>query len=184
MRAHLEALDAQIGALDAELEEIARHEPWRDPVAWLCCFRGIATHTALGLLAEIGDFRRFPSPRELMSFLGLTPSEYSSGQQRHRGHITKTGNQHARRLVIEAAWHYRHPPRRSARTRRAAQVAGAEVAARAWAAQIRLHRRQRDLLGRGKRSTVVNVAVPRELVGFLWAAMTERPLRAREASAA
>jgi transposase len=184
MRAHLEALEAQIRALDAELEEIATHEPWREPVAWLCCFRGIATHTALGLLAEIGDFRRFPSPRELMSFLGLTPTEYSSGQQRHRGHITKTGNQHARRLVIEAAWHYRHPPRRSARGRRAAQVAGPEVAARAWAAQIRLHHRQRDLLGHGKRSTVVNVAVARELVGFLWAAMTEQPLRAQEAIAA
>jgi transposase len=177
MRAHLEALDAQIAALDAELEQIAAREPWREPVAWLCCFRGIATHTALGLLAEIGDFRRFPSPRELMSFLGLTPTEYSSGQQRHRGHITKTGNQHARRLVIEAAWHYRHPPRRSARTKRAAQLAGPEMAARAWAAQIRLHRRQRDLLGHGKRSTVANVAVARELVGFLWAAMTEQPLR-------
>ena len=112
-----------------------------------------------------------------MSFLGLTPSEYSSGPQRHRGHITKTGNQHARRLLIEAAWHYRHPPRRSARTARAAQVAGPEVAARAWAAQIRLHRRQRELIARGKRATVANVAVARELVGFLWAAMTEQPLR-------
>lgn len=177
MRAHLEALDAQLGALDAELEEIAGQAPWREPLAWLCCFRGVATRTALGLLAEIGDFRRFRSARELMSFLGLTPSEYSSGPQRHRGHITKTGNQHARRLLIEAAWHYRHPPRRSARTARAAQVAGPEVAARAWAAQIRLHRRQRELIARGKRATVANVAVARELVGFLWAAMTEQPLR-------
>jgi transposase len=177
MRAHLEALDAQIGALDAELEEIARQEPWREPVAWLCCFRGVATRTALGLLAEIGDFRRFRSPRELMSFLGLTPSEYSSGPQRHRGHITKSGNQHARRLLIEAAWHYRHPPRRSARTGRAAHLAGPEVAARAWAAQIRLHQRARDLTGRAKPSTLATVAVARELVGFLWAAMTEQPLR-------
>ena len=183
MRAHLESLDAQLAVLDKELEQVATREPWREPVAWLCCFRGIATHTALGLLAEIGDFRRFPTPRELMSFLGLTPTEYSSGQQRHRGHITKTGNQHARRLVIEAAWHYRHPPRRSARTNRASQIAGPEMAARAWAAQIRLHHRHRDLAQRGKRSTVANVAVARELIGFTWAAMCEQPLR-QEAAAA
>lgn len=183
MRAHLESLDAQIAALDAELEQVASRDPWRTAVDALCCFRGISIRTALGLVAEIGDFRRFPSPRELMSFLGLTPSEYSSGQQRHRGHITKTGNQHARRLVVEAAWHYRHPPRHSLKTDRAGHAAGPEMAARAWAAQIRLHHRQRNLAQHGKRSTVANVAVARELVGFIWAAMTEQPLR-QEATAA
>jgi transposase IS116/IS110/IS902 family protein len=76
---HLASLDAQIAAIDHQLEQIATHEPWADPVAWLCSFRGISTHTALGLLAEIGAFRRFAHPRELMSYLGLTPSEYSSG---------------------------------------------------------------------------------------------------------
>ena len=115
MLAHSAALDAQIAAIDQQLEQVATTEPWADPVAWLCSFRGIATRTALGLLAEIGDFRRFASPRELMSYLGLTPSEYSSGEQQHRGHITKTGNRHARRLLIEAAWHYQHRPRQSAR---------------------------------------------------------------------
>ena len=75
-------------------------------------FRGISTLTALGLIAEIGDFARFSHPRELASWLGITASEYSSGDQQHRGHITKAGNRHARRLLIEAAWHYRHPPRR------------------------------------------------------------------------
>lgn len=99
MRAHLDSLDAQLAALDHELAQIAAREPWSDPVAWLCSFRGIAIHTALGLLAEIGDFRRFAHPRELMSYLGLVPSEYSSGDQQHRGHITKTGNRHARRLM-------------------------------------------------------------------------------------
>ena len=93
----------------------------REPVAWLCSFRGIATRTALGLLAEIGDFRRFASPRELMSYLGLTPTEYSSGAQQHRGHITKAGNTHARRLLIEAAWNYQHRPRQSARAARLAE---------------------------------------------------------------
>jgi transposase len=183
MRAHHEALEAQIAALDHELEQIATQAPWAQPVGWLCCFRGIATRTALGLLAEIGDFRRFGSARELMSFLGLTPSEYSSGLQRHRGRITKAGNQHARRLLVEAAWHYRHPPRRSARAARSAEHGGPEAAARAFAAQVRLHHRHRDLIQRGKRSTVANVAVARELVGFIWAAMTEQPLR-QEAAAA
>ncbi len=115
MRAHLDGLDAQLATLDHEFAQIASREPWADPVAWLCSFRGIATHTALGLLAEIGDFRRFGAPRELMSYLGLTPSEYSSGDQQHRGHITKTGNRHARRLLVEAAWHYQHPARLSKR---------------------------------------------------------------------
>ena len=86
----------------------------RDRSQILTRFRGIATRTALGLIAEIGDFARFSHPRELASWLGIVPSEYSSGDQQHRGHITKAGNRHARRLLIEAAWHYRHPPRRPA----------------------------------------------------------------------
>ncbi|MCA1701712.1 MAG: IS110 family transposase, partial [Actinobacteria bacterium] len=101
MRAHLDSVEAQLAAVDAELEQVAATEPWCDPVRWLCSFRGIGRLTALGLLAEIGDFRRFSHPRELMSYLGLVPSEYSSGDQQHRGHITKTGNRHARRLLVE-----------------------------------------------------------------------------------
>ncbi len=177
MRAHLDGLDAQLAALDHELEDVSRREPWAEAVDRLCCFRGVSTHTALGLLGEIGDFRRFSHPRLLMSFLGLTPTEYSSGQQRHRGHITKAGNQHARRLLVEAAWHYRHPPRHSVRIARSAERAGPDPAARAWSAQIRLHHRHRDLAQHGKRSTVANVAVARELAGFIWAAMTDQPLR-------
>lgn len=183
MRAHLETLDVQIALLDAQLAQVAVSERWQQQVNVLCCFRGIATHTALGLLAEIGDFHRFSNPRQLMSFLGLTPTEYSSGQQRHRGHITKAGNQHARWLLVEAAWHYRHRPRQSVRTSRAATIAGPEMAARAWAAQVRLHHRHRDLAQRGKRSTVANIAVARELIGFIWAAMTDQPLREEVAAA-
>jgi transposase len=177
MRAHLDSLDAQIAALEHRIEEVARTEPWSDPARWLMAFRGISFKTALGLLAEIGDFRRFGSPRELMSFLGLTPSEYSSGEERHRGHITKSGNRHARRLVVEAAWHYRHAPRLSKRQRELAPLLPAEVPARAWRAQHRLHHRHRVLERQGKRSTVANVAVARELCGFVWAAMTHQPLR-------
>jgi transposase len=177
-RAHLDSLDAQLAALDAELERIARSEPWSDPVRWLCAFRGIAVRTALGLLAEIGDWRRFGHPRELAAYLGLVPSEYSSGDQRHRGHITKTGNQHARRLLIEAAWHYRHRPRRA----RLEPDVPPDIAARAWRAQVRLHHRHRGLTDHGKRSTVATVAVARELAGFLRAAMTQQPLREEAAA--
>ncbi len=177
MRAHLEAIDAQLRVIDHELEQVATSEPWCDPVRWLSCFRGIGLHTALGLIAEIGDFRRFAHPREMMSYLGLTPSEYSSGHQQHRGHITKTGNRHARRLLIEAAWHYQHAPRRSERARRLEPHVPPAVTARAWQAQVRLNHRHRALIDHGKRSTVANVAVARELVGFVWAAMTDPPLR-------
>jgi transposase len=177
MRAHLAAIDAQLAALDHELERVATTEPWCDPVSWLRSFRGIGVLTALGLLAEIGDFRRFGQPRELMSYLGLTPSEYSSGDQQHRGHITKTGNRHARRLLVEAAWHYRHPPRRRERDCAFESDVPTAVATRAWQAQVRLHHRHRTLIGHGKLSTVANVALARELCGFLWAAMTNQPLR-------
>lgn len=177
MRGHLEALDAQISALDRELDQIATQEPWAAPVGWLCCFRGIATRTALGLLAEIGDFRRFANARELMSFLGLTVSEYSSGDRRVRGSMTKTGNRHARRLLIEAAWHYRHPPRLSARARANEPLVPPEALARSWQAQIRLYERHRHLTQNGKLPTVATAAVARELCGFIWATMTRQPLR-------
>ena len=179
-RAHLDSLDAQLAAIDAELAQIATSLPWRDPVRWLCAFRGIGYRTALGLLAETGDWRRFAHPRELAAYLGLVPSEHSSGQQRHRGHITKTGNQHARRLLIEAAWHYQHPPRRAPLD----PDLPPELAARAWTAQLRLHHRYRSLTTHGKRSTVATVAVARELIGFLWAAMTCQPLRDQQPEAA
>jgi transposase len=169
MLIHLEGLDRQLALLDASLERIAREGRWAWGVGTLARFRGIGTLTALGLISEIGDFARFASPRELMSWLGMTPTEYSSGAQQHRGHITRAGNAHARRLLIEAGWHYRHPPRRP-RT-------GPEPDPRAWDAQTRLFVRWRHLTSHGKRSTVANVAIARELVGFLWAAMTDQPPR-------
>jgi transposase len=173
---HLDSLDAQLHALESEISQIARAEPWSDPVRWLCAFRGIAELTALSLLAEIGDFHRFGSARELMGFLGLVPSEYSSGEERHRGSITKSGNGHARRLLVEAAWHYQHRPRLAARQHAQAKFIPPDVSTRAWRAQVRLASRHRSLTARGKRSTVANVAVARELTGFIWAAMTHQPL--------
>jgi transposase len=169
MLIHLEGLDRQLTRLDADIEQLATAGPWAAHVRALVAFRGISTRTALGLIAEIGDFRRFAHPRELASWLGITPTEYSSGDQQHRGHITKTGNRHARRLLIEGAWHYRHRPRRPSD--------GRPRSDRAWLAEVRLHRRHHDLTDRGKRPTVVNVAVARELAAFLWAEMTDQPLR-------
>lgn len=170
MLVHLDGLERQLAALDARIEQIADSDRWRDQVAALTAFRGISTRTALGLIAEIGDFRRFAHPRELASYLGITPSEYSSGDQQHRGHITKAGNRHARRLLVGCAWHYRHRPRRPTRE--------PQPTDRAWHAQIRLHHRYRHLTEHGKRSTVTNIAIARELSGFLWAAMTDQPIRA------
>lgn len=149
MLGHLAAVDAQIAALDGQLERVATSEPWAEPVAWLCSFGGIATRTALGLLAEIGDFRRFASPRELMSYLRLTPTEYSSGAQQHRGQITKAGSTHARRLLTEAAWNYQHRPRQSTRAARLADQVPTEITARAWQAQTRLFLRHRALTQNG-----------------------------------
>jgi transposase len=177
MLCHLDSIDAQIAALDAQLARVARQPQWAPAVKVLCAFRGVSVRTALGLLAEIGDFRRFGTARELMSYLGLVPSEYSSGQERHRGHITKAGPKEARRLLIEAAWHYHHRPRLSARQRAANNDLAASVAARAWRAQIRLNHRHRTLAEHHKPTTVANTAVARELAGFLWAAMTDQPLR-------
>jgi transposase len=167
MLVHVDSLERQLATIDTRLEEAARSERWADQVSVLRRFRGISTLTALGLIAEIGDFARFSHPRELASWLGITPSEYSSGDQQHRGHITRAGNRHARRLLVEAASHYRHAPRRPA--------TGPQPDARAWNAQVRLHHRYRHLSEHGKRATVVNVAIARELVAFLWAAITDQP---------
>ena len=159
--------------LDKEIAALAETEPYHTPVGWLRCFRGIDTLSAMILLAEIVDFQRFPHPRELMAYLGLVPSEYSSGDTQRRGAITKAGNSHARRALVEAAWHYRHRPRVGSALRQRSTDQPPHVVGHAWRAQQRLHRRYRHLVGHGKRPPVAVVAVARELVGFLWAAMTQ-----------
>jgi transposase len=166
---HLDGIDRQLALLDDQIEQLARTDPWREQVTKLTGFRGISTRTALGLIAEIGDFRRFAHPRELASYLGITPSEFSSGQSQHRGHITKAGNKHARRLLVEAAWHYRHRPRINHKA--------PPPTLRAWQAQVRLHHRYQHLTHHGKRTTVTNIAVARELTAFIWAEMTDQPVR-------
>jgi transposase len=169
----VEQLLARRAELDRELEALAQQEPYRTPVGWLRCFRGFDTLGALTVLIEIGDFPRFRTPRELMAYLGLVPSEYSTGEAARRGSITKAGNTHARRILVEAAWHYRHPPRLSPALARRSQGQPQAVLAQAWKAQQRLHRRYRHLVGHGKRPPVAVVAIARELAGFLWAALTQ-----------
>jgi transposase len=169
--------DERLRALDAEIAAVADGEAYREAVGILRCFHGIETYTALAVLAELGDITRFPSARALMAFLGLTPSEHSSGEHRRRGSITKAGNTHARRLLVESAWHQRHVPRvgQRLRQRRVGQPQWAVgIADRAHA---RLHRRYRHLLVTGKPASKAATAVARELAGFIWAALQQQALR-------
>jgi transposase len=169
----VEQLVARVADFDREVAALATTEPYREPVGWLRCFRGLDTLAAMSVLAELGDLHRFRHPRELMAYLGLVPSEASSGARERRGSITKTGNTHVRRLLVEAAWHYRHPPGLGAALARRSAGQPPAVRQQAWQAQLRLHRRYRQLVGHGKRPPVAVVAVARELVGFLWATLTQ-----------
>jgi transposase len=174
-RAYVRAVDeavARLHAVEAELRDLLTLEPLRPRVQALRCFRGVDDLTALTIAAELGDPRRFPSAPRLMAFTGLVPSEHSSGPSQVRGRITKTGNAHLRRVLVEAAWHYRHHPFLGRSLRLRQQGAPAEAIAHAWRAQQRLHRRYRRLAARGKPKQQIVTAVARELSGFLWAALT------------
>jgi transposase len=177
----LEQALARQAELDKELEALAATAPYREPVGWLRCFRGIDTLSALILLAEVVDFQRFRRPRELMAYLGLVPTEYSSGETQRRGALTKAGNSHARRVLVEAAWHYRHRPTIGRALASRSQGQPDEIVSHAWRAQQRLHRRYRHLVGHGKRTPVAVAAIARELVGFIWAAMTRHESRRQAA---
>lgn len=154
--------------LDAAIGELAERPDLAPLVSRLSCLRGVSTLTAIGLAVEIGDWRRL-SGASIGAYLGLTPSESQSGARHTRGPITKAGNGHARRLLVEAAWHHRRPHRRSVELERRRADCRPEVRARAEAAGVRLHRRWQNLESRrGLRSSVVAVAVARELAGWCW----------------
>jgi transposase len=163
--------EARLLELDARLAELAAQAPYREPVGWLRCFRGIDTLTAMLILAELHDFRRFGSARAVMAFLGLVPGEDSSGEKHRRGRITKMGNALVRRVLVEASWHYQHRAGvgRALAARRQGQPS--RVIAIADKAQLRLCRRFRRMLAAHKPAPKVAVAVARELAGFLWAAL-------------
>jgi transposase len=166
----IDALQVRRHTLEAAIGELIESSPWARDVARLRCLRGIDTLSAVGLAVEVGDFHRFEHPKLLMSYLGLVPSEHTSGEQRRQGAITKSGSRHARRLLVEAAWHYRRPPRLGTILERRQDGQEQAVIAIAWKAQQRLHHIWRRLdLKRGKRRTVVAVAVARQLAGFCWA---------------
>jgi transposase len=155
--------------LEREIVALVASSPWSVQIGRLRCLRGVDTLTAVGLCAEIGDFERFARAEQLMSYVGLVPSESTTGRQRRLGSITKTGSEHARRLLIEAAWHYRPRPRigKALTDRQTGQPA--QAVAVAWSAQQRLYRTWTRLEKRAKRRTIIAVAAARELAGFAWA---------------
>jgi len=155
--------------LEREILALLPTSPWTVQAGRLRCLRGVDTLTAVGLCAEIGDFERFAKAEQLMSYVGLTPSENTTGEKRRLGAISKTGSGHARRLLVEAAWHYRKTPTigKTLSDRQAGQPP--EAIAIAWSAQRRLHRVWARLEARSKRRTIIAVAAARELSGFCWA---------------
>jgi transposase len=167
----IDHVEARLTGLDAQLSTLAATDPYREAVGWLRCFRGIETLTAMLLLAELHDFRRFPSARALMAYIGLVPSEDSSGETHRRGRITRAGNTLVRRLMVETAWHYRRGPHigKVLAARRVGQPT--RIVALADKAQQRLCRRFRVLGATHKPPAKIVVAIARELTGFVWAAL-------------
>lgn len=164
----VDAATARLKRLEETLQVAAvtgRHAPL---IAALQSLRGVGVITAVTLVAELGDLGRFGSPRPLMAYLGLVPSEHSSGGSQRRGRITKAGNSHARHVLVQAAWHYRHPPKLTSTLLQRQRGQPTAVTEIAWRAQERLHARYRALAGRKGRQKAV-VAVARELAGFIWA---------------
>lgn len=163
----------RLASCDRKIEELALTPKYRDAVKLLCCFHGIKTLSAMCIMTEIFDFNRFKDPRQLMSYLGLTPSEHSSGGRVCKGGITKAGNKRLRRIIIEIAWHYRHrhSPSRELLKRRENQPQYAiDIANKAG---MRLSKRYRSLKDKNKTSCKATVAIARELTGFIWALMME-----------
>ena len=153
--------------------EVALHEAvadWRfyPAVLALQAMRGIQFTSAVGLISELGDLSRFEHPRQLMAWIGVTPSEHSSGSKRRQGSITKTGNSYARKLLVESAWSYRHPARVSVEIQRRHEGMPKAIIDRSWDAQLRLCRRYRRLVAKGKSAHIAIIAVAREMVGFIW----------------
>jgi transposase len=172
---HLQYLESRLEHLDAEIERIADSPIYAASVKKLRAFKGISTLTAMLLIAEITDFRRFPNPRALMAFLGLIPSEHSSGDKRQGGSITKTGNKRCRKMLVESVQHYSKRPRITATMNKDLAEVDSLSAAIAVKCMNRLHHRYWTLTMRGKIRPVAITAIARELVGFIWAMMQPTP---------
>lgn len=157
------------GRLEAQMIALVPDWSLSPVVAALQAMRGFAIVGAITLVAEVGDFRRFANPRQLMAWLGLVPREHSSGASVSRGSITKAGNQRARRLLVESAWTYRLPARVATAVVNRSQSVSEEIKAIAWKAQVRLCARYRRMKAKGKPANVVTVAIAREIAAFAWA---------------
>jgi len=164
----VKAASRRVADITAQLERALTQWSLAPVVNSLVALRGIDKLAAMVLLAELGDISRFGSPKQLMAFLGLVPGEHSSGGRRRQGRITKTGNGHARRMLVECAWSYRFPARQTMHLKRKAANATDQAKAIAWRAQKRLCGRYRTLTQAGKNTKQTTVAIARELIGFIW----------------
>lgn len=162
--------------LEQELRDQVKSWRLNPVVEALQALRGVQFTVAVTIVAELGDLTRFDNPRQLMSYLGLTPSEYSSGERRRQGTITKAGNTHARRALVEGAWAYRYPAKVSRHLQLRLEKLPKPIQDISWKAQIRLCKRYRQLSARGKHANQVVVAIARELIAFMWAIAKEVPL--------
>jgi transposase len=171
----MEQIEERLKDLLEHIEATAQTEPYVEAVGLLRCFRGIDTLTAMTIVAELHDFGRFESPRALMSYLGLVPGEHSSSGKSKRLGITKTGNKHVRRILIEASKHYRKKPNVGVRLKKRRQDQPGDAIVIADKAQTRLHRRYwRLVMQKNKNANKATVAVARELIGFIWAVLYPR----------
>jgi transposase len=165
----VKSMDKRIEAIDKQIEVGSPASVFWPVIQGLMALRGVSLLTATTIVAEIGDLRRFTSAPQLMAYLGVVPSEHSSGGTKSRGAITKTGNGHVRRVLVEAAWTYRHPARKTATLQRRAERTTDAVQEIAWNGQKRMCGRYKLLEGRGKLKVQVCTAIARELAGFIWA---------------
>lgn len=170
---HIQEIEQRVKRLEEEIQ-IQATEGVRAPIIQaLQSLRGVALITATSLVAEIGSFKRFESPKKLMAYAGLIPSESSSGETRRQGKITKTGNRHVRRLLVESAWSYRYQPAVKGDLKKRQEGQLPRIQAISWKAQNRLHKKYFRLLSRGKVAGKAMTAVARELAGFIWAITQE-----------
>jgi transposase len=161
-----------LAAVEADVRVWQDDPLFVEPVRRLAAYRGVTRMGALSLHAEVCDWRRFARAASMMGFVGLVPTEHSSGATSHRGHLTKAGNVHLRTQLVEAAWSYQHRPYVGPEIAKRHAGLAPEVVARSWAAQLRLCGRFRHLAARKNTKNVVAAAIARELTGFLWAEMT------------
>ncbi|GMA64926.1 IS110 family transposase (plasmid) [Alicyclobacillus fastidiosus] len=172
-RHHLQEIDGRVSRLEAAIHLEATESERAPVIQALQTLRGVAEVVATSLVAEIGEFKRFRNPKQLMAYAGLVPREYSSGSSRWQGGITKTGNSHLRRVLGEAAWCYRYKPAVKRAIKKRQEGQSPKVQDIAWRAQDRLHRKYTRMVSRGKHHNVAVTSVSRELLGFIWAIACE-----------